>query len=170
MKTRLIKKVKGPTAVFKIFKVKIGKKEYENNLLKFSKTVGILPLISKNKIVLVSQYRFPVKKEIWEIPAGKLDRGEKPEIGAKRELKEETGYEAKEWKKIGEFYLSPGYSTEYMYLFVAKGLKQGEQSLDEGEMIKKVKIFSKKEILKMIKNRKLVDAKTILALFFSGLT
>jgi ADP-ribose pyrophosphatase len=170
MRIKTIKKLKGPTATFKIFKVKIQGKEYKKNLVEFPKTVGILPLISKNKIVLVSQYRFPVKKKIWEIPAGKLEEGEKPEIGAKRELKEETGYEAKELKKIGEFYLSPGYSTEYMYLFLAKGLKKGEQNLDKDEVIEKVRIFDLKEMLKMIKKREILDAKTILALFFSGLT
>jgi ADP-ribose pyrophosphatase len=166
MKIKTIKKLKGPTATFKIVKVKIEGEEYRKNLVQFSKTVGILPLIEKDKIILVKQFRFPVKKEIWEIPAGKLERGEKPEAGAKRELKEETGYEAKNLRKIGEFYLSPGYSTEYMYLFLATNLKKGEQNLDEGEKIKEVKIFSKKEALRMIKTRKIVDAKTILALFF----
>jgi ADP-ribose pyrophosphatase len=170
MKIKTIKKLKGPTATFKIIKVEIKGEEYEKNFIQFRNTVGILPLIEKDKIVLIRQFRFPINKEIWEIPAGKLDKGEKPEIGAKRELKEETGYEARELKKIGEFYLSPGYSTEYMYLFLAKGLKKGEQSLDKGEKIREVKIFSRKEVLKMIKTRKIVDAKTILALFFSGLT
>jgi ADP-ribose pyrophosphatase len=170
VKKKLIKKCKGNVVLFEVFEEEIGKAKIKRDVVKFPKTVGILPLIGKNKIVLIRQFRFPINKEIWEIPAGKLDRGEKPEIGAKRELKEETGYEAKELKKIGEFYLSPGYSTEYMYLFLAKGLKKGEQSLDKGEKIKEVKIFSKKEVLKMIKTRKIVDAKTILALFFSGLT
>jgi ADP-ribose pyrophosphatase len=170
MKIKTIKKLKGPTATFKIIKVEIKGEEYEKNFIQFRNTVGILPLIGKDKIVLIRQFRFPINKEIWEIPAGKLDKGEKPEIGAKRELKEETGYEARELKKIGEFYLSPGYSTEYMYLFLAKGLKKGEQGLDKGEKIREVKIFSRKEVLKMIKTRKIVDAKTILALFFSGLT
>jgi ADP-ribose pyrophosphatase len=170
MKIKTIKKLKGPTATFKIMKVEIEGEEYEKNFIQFRNTVGILPLIGKDKIVLIRQFRFPINKEIWEIPAGKLEKGEKPEIGAKRELKEETGYEAKNLKKIGEFYLAPGYSTEYMYLFLAQGLKKGEQNLDKGEKIKEVKIFSKKEVLKMIKTRKIVDAKTILALFFSGLT
>ena len=170
MKIKTIKKLKGPTATFKIIKVEIEGEEYEKNFIQFRNTVGILPLIEKDKIVLIRQFRFPINKEIWEIPAGKLDKGEKPEIGAKRELKEETGYEAKNLKKIGEFYLAPGYSTEYMYLFLAQGLKKGEQNLDKGEKIKEVKIFSRKEVLKMIKTRKIVDAKTILALFFSGLT
>jgi ADP-ribose pyrophosphatase len=170
VRIKTIKKLKGPTGTFKIIKVEIDGEECKKNFIQFPNTVGILPLIEKDKIVLIRQFRFPITKEIWEIPAGKLDKREKPEVGAKRELKEETGYEAKELKKIGEFYLSPGYSTEYMYLFLARGLKSGEQKLDKGEKIKEVKIFSKKEVLKMIKSRKIVDAKTILALFFSGLT
>jgi ADP-ribose pyrophosphatase len=170
MKKKLLKKCKGNVVLFEVFEEEIGKAKIKRDVVKFPKTVGILPLIGKDKIVLIRQFRFPINKEIWEIPAGKLDRGEKPEIGAKRELKEETGYEAKNLKKIGEFYLAPGYSTEYMYLFLAQGLKRGEQSLDKGEKIKEVKIFSRNEVLKMIKLRKIVDAKTILALFFSGLT
>jgi ADP-ribose pyrophosphatase len=170
VKKKLIKKCKGNVVLFEVFEEEIGKMKIKRDVVKFPKTVGILPLIGKDKIVLIRQFRFPINKEIWEIPAGKLDKGEKPEIGAKRELEEETGYEAKELKKIGEFYLSPGYSTEYMYLFLAKRLKKGKQSLDKGEKIKEVKIFSRKEVLKMIKSRKIVDAKTILALFFSGLT
>jgi ADP-ribose pyrophosphatase len=170
VKKKLLKKCKGNVVLFEVFEEEIGKAKIKRDVVKFPKTVGILPLIGKDKIVLIRQFRFPINKEIWEIPAGKLHRGEKPEIGAKRELKEETGYEAKNLKKIGEFYLSPGYSTEYMYLFLARGLNKGEQSLDRGEKIKEVKIFSRKEVLKMIKSRKIVDAKTILALFFSGLT
>jgi ADP-ribose pyrophosphatase len=127
-------------------------------------------LIDKDKVILIRQFRFAINKEIWEIPAGMLRKGEKPEVGAKRELKEETGYEARKIKKIGEFYFTPGHSNEYMYLFLTRELKKGEQSLEKGEKIKEVKIFSKKEVLKMIKSRKIVDAKTILALFFSGLT
>jgi len=170
VRKKLIKKCKGNVILFEVFEEKIGKIKIKRDVVNFPKTVGILPLVGKNKIVLIKQFRFPIKKEIWEIPAGKLNKGEKPEIGAKRELKEETGYVAKELKKIGEFYLSPGYSTEYMYLFLAKGLKKGKQILDKGEKIEEVKIFSRKEILKMIKAGKILDAKTILALFFSGLT
>jgi ADP-ribose pyrophosphatase len=170
VKKKLLKKCKGNVVLLEVFEKEVGKTKIKMDVVKFPKTVGILPLIGKDKIVLIRQFRFPINKEIWEIPAGKLNKGEKPEIGAKRELKEETGYEAKNLKKIGEFYLAPGYSTEYMYLFLAQGLKKGEQNLDKGEKIREVKIFSKKEVLKVIKSRKIVDAKTILALFFSGLT
>lgn len=166
MRMKLIKKLKGPTATFKIFEVEIGKRKFKKNIVEFSRTVGILPLISKDRIILIRQYRYPLKKEIWEIPAGKLNKNEKPEIGAKRELKEETGFEAKKLEKIAQFYLSPGYSTEYMCLFRATELKRGKQNLDEGEIIEKIKAFSLKEALKMIKKGKIQDAKTIIAILF----
>jgi ADP-ribose pyrophosphatase len=170
VKGKIIKKYRGEIIQFEVFEKKDGKEKIKIELVKFPKTVGILPLIEKDKIILIKQFRFPIRKEIWEIPAGKLKPKEKPEIGAKRELREETGYEAKELIKIGEFYLSPGYSTEYMYLFLAKNLKKGKEDLDKEEKIKEVRVFSKKEIEKMIKLRKIVDAKTILALFFLDLT
>ncbi len=166
MRKKLIKKCKGNVVLFEVFEERIEKSKIKWDLVNVPRAVGILPLIGKDKIVLIRQFRFPINKEIWEIPAGKLKKGEKPEIGAKRELEEETGYMAKNLKKVGEFYLSPGYSTEYMYLFLARGLKKGQQNLSKREKIKEVKVFSKKEILKMIKERKIVDAKTILALFF----
>ena len=170
MRKKLIKKCKGKIFLFEVFEEKIGKARIIRDVVKAPKAVGILPLINKNKILLIRQFRFAINKEIWEIPAGMLKKGEKPEMGAKRELKEETGYEARKIKEIGGFYFTPGHSTEYMYLFLAEKLKKRKQNLEKGEKIKEVKIFSKKEVLKMIKERKIVDAKTILALFFSGLT
>lgn len=164
MKIKKVKGIyKGKEISLKIICAKFNEKEIEKEVVFYPKTVAILPLIEKDKIVLVRQYRFPVKKEIWEIPAGKLKKGEKPEIGAKRELKEETGFEPKKLRKISQFYLSPGYSNEFMFLFQAEGLKKGKQVVDENEIINKVKIFSLTEILKMIKNKKIIDAKTIIA-------
>ena len=145
-------------------KKKLGQKFFEVIVFHFPKTVGILPLIEENKIVLVRQYRFPAKKSLREIPAGKLEEREKPIEGAKRELLEETGYFTKNLKKMAEFFVSPGYSTEYMYLFLAKNLKKRKQNFSEDEKIEKVKIFSLKEILEMIEEKKIVDEKTILAI------
>jgi len=147
----------------KLIEKEFLKKKAKIIVVDFPKTVGVLPIDENGKIILVKQYRFPAKKELWEIPAGKLKKGEKPEIGAKRELKEETGFEAEKLEKIAEYFVSPGYTSEYQYLFVAKDLKKGKQLLDEDEIIKKVKAFSLKEILKMIKERKIIDVKTILA-------
>lgn len=164
MKIKRIRQIyKGKELSLNLIVARENQKEIEKEVIVFPKTVAILPLIG-DKIVLIKQYRFPTKKEIWEIPAGKLRKKEKPEIGAKRELKEETGLGAKKLEKIGEFYLSPGYSTEYMYLFRAKSLKKGKQSLDEDEIIKNIKIFNLKEALQMIKRKEIIDAKTILAI------
>jgi len=147
-----------------IAKKKIKGKIYEGIVFHFPKTVAILPEVEKEKFALVFQYRFPPKRKIWEIPAGKLEEGEDPVDAAKRELLEETGYLAKNLKKVAEFFVSPGYSPEYMYLFFAKNLKKGRQKFSSDEKIEKVKIFSLKEILKMIENKKIVDVKTILAI------
>lgn len=168
MKIKLLKKLKGPTATFKIIEAKIGKEKFRQNIVEFPRTVAILPFASKGNIILISQYRYPIKKEIWEIPAGKLKKNEKPEIGAKRELKEETGFEAKNLKKIATFYVSPGYSTEYMYLFRATDLIKGKQNLDKGEIVKKIKPFPLKMALKMIKNGEIIDEKTIISILFEG--
>ncbi|RLF24139.1 MAG: ADP-ribose pyrophosphatase, partial [Thermoplasmata archaeon] len=89
-------------------------KEIEMNIVRYPKTVAIIPVPKRGRVMLIKQYRHPFKKKIWEIPAGKLDLKESPLRGAKRELREETGFVARKWKKLFSFYISPGYSTEYM--------------------------------------------------------
>ncbi len=160
-KTKLL--YKGNEVSLNMIKWEFEGKERKKEIVYFPNTIGVLPVIKRGKVILVKQYRFPAKKELWEIPAGKLDKNEKPETGARRELKEETGFTAGNLEKIGEFYVSPGYLTEYMHLFRADLLKKGNQLLDEGEIINKVKIFDLKEVLKMIENRRIIDVKTILA-------
>lgn len=138
-------------------------KKMKKEVVMFPNTVGILPFLGKDKIILVKQHRFPAKKELWEIPAGKLEENEEPEAGAKRELKEETGFLVAKLEKIAGFYVSPGYTTEYMNLFRAELGKRGSQALDDTEIIDNVKIFSFKEVLKMIREKKIIDGKTIIA-------
>ena len=165
MKIKRVRKIyKGGELNLELIEVNFGEKKIKKEIVLHKNSVGILPLIGKNKIVLIKQYRFPAKRELWEIPAGMLKKNEKPRITARRELKEETGFEAERIVKIAEFYKSPGYDTEYMHLFKANRLKKGKQHLDQEELINKVKVFSLKEALKMIKNKKIVDAKTILAI------
>jgi len=165
MKIKRVKEIyKGSEVGVKLIKAKFGKKEIKKDVVLHKNSVGILPLIGKEKIVLVKQYRFPAKEELWEIPAGMLEKNEKPIKAAKRELKEETGFEAKKLLKIAEFYKSPGYNTEYMHLFKASQLKKGKQYLDEDELINRVKVFSLKEVLKMMKRKEIVDAKTIIGI------
>ncbi len=151
----------------KLLKVGIIKeKGIEREIVFYPKSVAILPLIDKDKVILIKQYRTATKRKLWEIPAGKIENNETPEMAAKRELKEETGYFPKRLKKLAEYFVSPGYSSEYQYLFKASHLEKGEQNLKEDEKITKVKSFSKKEVLEMIKKKEIIDAKTILALNF----
>ncbi len=168
-KIKIIKKehkFTGRAVSLDVVEFKFKNKRLKAEIVDFPNTVGVLPLLGKNKIVLIRQYRFPAQKELWEIPAGKVDKGEQPKEAAKRELKEETGFKAGRLEKIGEFYVSPGYTKEYMHLFRASMLKKGEQSLDEteGEVINRVKIFDLQESLKMIKEKKIIDVKTILSI------
>ena len=115
------------------------------------------------KILLVRQFRYPFKKEIWEIPAGKRNKGESPETTAIRELEEEGGIVAQGVEKLFEFYPSPAYTEEIIYVFRAVNPKKGNMHLDEDEFLT-CRWFSKKEIKTMLKNGEICDAKTLMAL------
>lgn len=167
MKIEKVKEVyKGDFVSLKIIEGKLKGQNIKREIVVFSNTVSVLPLIEKDKIILIKQYRAPAEKELWEIPAGKLDKGEDPEKGAKRELEEETGFKAGKLEQIAEFYKSPGYCTEYMYVFRATFLEKTKQRLDDGEIIEQVKVFSLSEALKMIENKEIIDAHTIIALMY----
>ena len=98
--------------------------------------VCIVPITDDGKIILEKQYRYAVGQIAIEIPAGKLDFADEiPLEAAKRELKEETGYTAENWKKLGVFYSAIAYSDEQITMFYATGLKKGTQKLDRGEFL-----------------------------------
>jgi ADP-ribose pyrophosphatase len=97
--------------------------------------VTILPIDSKGRLLFVRQYRHAAGKELLELPAGTLDPGELPENCALREIREETGYAAGKVIKIGEFFLAPGYSTEYMVVFLATDLHRDPLPSDPDEFI-----------------------------------
>jgi len=143
----------------------IRAKKVKVEIIKYPHSVGIIPLMGKNKIILIKQYRFPLEKKIWEIPAGKILKGESSLSGAKRELEEETGYRAKKWKKLISFYMVPGYSTEYMTLFLAQDLVFKGRKLDKDEFINNPRIFNLEKVKKMIKEGEIKDIKTILSIF-----
>lgn len=92
------------------------------DIIEHTGAVTILPLEADGRIIFVRQYRHAAGKDLLELPAGNLDPGELPEICAAREIREETGYAARKLINIGEFYLAPGYSTEYMTVFLATDL------------------------------------------------
>lgn len=125
--------------------------------------VAIIPLISKDKVVLVRQYRYATVRYLWELPAGTLDRNEPPLSCAKRELEEETGFVAGRIKKIMKFYTCPGFCTETMHLYLAKNLRPTAQKLDPDEKIE-YKIFSRPEIRHLVESNKIIDAKSLIGL------
>ena len=114
------------------------------------------------KILMVKQFRYPLKQPLLELPAGKLEKGEDPFEAAKRELTEETGYIAKNWEDLGHIFTSPGYSDEKLYLYKATDLEYVGDCPDEGEILIEYE-FSINEIKKMIKDGEITDAKTICA-------
>ncbi|MGE6364635.1 NUDIX domain-containing protein [Bacillus paramycoides] len=126
--------------------------------------VAIIAITDEGKIVLVEQYRKALEKAIVEIPAGKLEPGEKPEVTAVRELEEETGYVCKNMEFITSFYTSPGFADEILYVYKATGLKQKENkaALDEDEFVELMEV-SLEEAISLMENHRIHDAKTMFA-------
>jgi ADP-ribose pyrophosphatase len=119
--------------------------------------------VEDDKILLVRQFRYALNKEIWEIPAGKLEKGEEPSLTAVRELEEECGYRAGEVKLLFTVYPTPGYDTETIYIYRAYNLKKTQTNFDEGEDIES-RWFSFSEVKKMIDDGEINDGKTLIAL------
>jgi ADP-ribose pyrophosphatase len=116
-------------------------------------------------VLLERQYRHAAAGYLWELPAGKIDPGEKPLPAARRELLEETGYTATLWKKALYFYVSPGFLDETMTVFLARGLQKGKAHPEADEAIT-ARFFSLPVVLRMAENGSIYDAKTIASLFW----
>jgi ADP-ribose pyrophosphatase len=140
--------------------------EIARSVVRHMGSAVMMAVDEKNRILLVRQYRLPAEKYLWELPAGKLDPGEKPLEAAKRELVEETGYRAKNWKKLASFFVSPGYVQERMTIFLATGLKAGDATPMDDERIE-ARWFRRKDVAKMIESGKIEDAKTIIGFFMA---
>jgi len=125
--------------------------------------VVIVALKDDNTILLVKQYRYPLKSVNIELPAGKLEPNEEPDFAARRELEEETGYRAKVWKSLGYINTTPGICTEKLYLYLATDLEFVGEHPDEGEVIKSYE-YKLSDVFEMIKNGEINDSKTICAL------
>lgn len=134
-------------------------------VIRHCKASAVLAFDVSGKVIIEEQFRYPYDKTIIEIPAGKCDKDEQPDKTALRELKEETGYEAKNLEYLGVIYPSVAYTDEEIYIYLATGLKKGEQHLDKDENLEYKKIsFSK--MLSMIENGEITDAKTLAAVTF----
>ena len=117
------------------------------------------------RVLLERQYRHAAGDRLWELPAGSIDSGEENLSAAKRELVEETGYSAAKWQKVLYFFVSPGFLTESMHVFLASGLKKGRSQPEEDERIA-VRFFSIKQAVQMVMSGKIMDAKTIAPLLW----
>ena len=123
----------------------------------------VILAIKEGKILTVNQFRYPIKTTSIELPAGKLEPNEDPDFAAKRELEEETGYTAKNWKSLGYIYTSVGFCNEKLYLYLATDLEYKQVNPDEDEIIEP-KEYPIKEVFEMIDNGTINDAKTICAI------
>ncbi len=145
-------------------------KRSERDVIRHNGSVVILAVDnSKSRkdpwIVMERQYRHAAKQLLWELPAGTLEPGEDPLAGARRELAEETGYSARKWKPLLEYYASPGFLGESMKVFVAEGLVAGEARPEDDEQIefRLVKLY---DLLKMIEKGAILDGKTLASVLF----
>ena len=129
--------------------------------------VAVVPMLDDGSLVLVRQYRYPLSKVLLEFPAGKRDHGESTLACAKRELREETGYTAREWAYGGELHNAAAYSTESIWIWFARGLVGGAKQLDEGEFVETV-LMTPQQLLALDGNDELPDAKTLIGLHWLG--
>src|ERR1017187_7575531 len=144
-------------SLFRVLRDKLiepGGRESERDVIRHNGSVVILAIdSSKSKrdpwIVVERQYRHAAQQFLWELPAGKLDAGEDALAGAQRELAEETGYSAKKWKPLVEYYPSPGFLGESMRVFVAEGLIAGDAHPEDDEQIE-FRLVKLSDLVRMI--------------------
>ena len=112
------------------------------------------------RVLLARQYRYAAAEELWELPAGRIDSGEEPLEAARRELREETGYTARHWRRALFFYSSPGFLDETMAIYLATGLIPGKAQPEEDELIRK-RLFPLPAAVRMVMRGRIEDGKTI---------
>jgi ADP-ribose pyrophosphatase len=138
-----------------------AKFEIKRSVVRHIGSAVMMAVDARGRILLVRQYRLPADTYLWELPAGRLDPGETPLKAAKRELAEETGYKARVWKKVVSFWPSPGFLSERMTIYRATDLIEGKATPMDDERIE-TGWFTRKQLLDMIAQGKIQDAKTII--------
>jgi ADP-ribose pyrophosphatase len=127
--------------------------------------VVVAAFVDAQTIVLEHQYRYPVRRHFIELPAGKIDANEPHATTASRELREETGYEARDWKHVATMHMGIGYSNEVIELYVARGLALHDHARDEGEFLE-VFTLPFAEAIEMVGDGRITDAKTSISLLW----
>jgi ADP-ribose pyrophosphatase len=137
--------------------------EVDLDIVEHVGAVTVIPLDDLGRIWFVRQYRHAAGTVLLELPAGTLEPGEEPLACAQREIREETGQAAKNFEKVGEFFLAPGYSTEYMHVYLATDLHPDPLPGDDDEFLSVVS-YPVEQVFKMVLSGDLVDAKSLAAL------
>jgi ADP-ribose pyrophosphatase len=130
-----------------------------------SGSVVVLPILPDGRVLLIRQYRHAARAFLWELVAGRIDEGESPRKAAARELIEETGYRAKRFRVFLNFFPSPGFLEEKMFVLLADGLTEGIAQPEEDEKIKS-QAYGRKKLEQMIQKRIIRDGKTIAGLLY----
>ena len=141
-------------------------RETKLEIIEHGGSVVIIPIDENGKVLLVRQYRHAAGKDLLELPAGTLDEDEDPLVCAAREIREETGMAAGKLKKLGEFYLAPGYSDEFMVVYLATELSHSPLEADEDEFLS-VETVPIAEAIRMAEQGEIPDAKSLAALFLA---
>jgi ADP-ribose pyrophosphatase len=141
-------------------------RETKYDIIEHSGSVVIIPVDEKGNVLLVRQYRHATGGDLLELPAGTLDEDEDPEVCAAREIREETGMAAGKLTRLGDFYLAPGYSTEFMVVFLATGLSHDPLDADEDEFLS-LEAIPIAEAIQMAERGEIPDAKSLAALFMA---
>ncbi len=147
--------------------VREGERTYQREVVHHHGSAVILPVFDDGTVALVRQYRHPAVRYLLEAPAGSLDDRERPDDGAARELQEELGLVAGRMEKLSEFFVSPGFCEEKMWVFLATDLTEGEQQLEDDEVLEVVRLPIA-DALEMITSGEIQDAKTIIALILAA--
>jgi ADP-ribose pyrophosphatase len=158
---------KGKVFDIRIDEIRDGDIEYKREIVVHKGSCVVIPVFEDGTIALVRQYRHAAGKFLLEICAGTLNGGEDPEIGAIRELEEEIGVRAAKIEKLSEFYVSPGFLTEKMHVFLASDLTETQQNLEVDEILT-IERHGFDALFDMIRGGEIEDAKTIAGVILAG--
>ena len=147
--------------------VREGEKTYPREVVTHGGGAGIVAVFADSSVALVRQYRHPARRYLLELPAGKLESGERPEVSAARELEEELGVVAGRMELLSEFYSTPGFCSEKLWVFLATELTDSAQNLEDDEIVEVVRLpFAR--ALELISTGEIEDAKTIIGLLVAA--
>jgi ADP-ribose pyrophosphatase len=159
---------KGRIFDIRVDEIHEGDVEYKREIVVHKGSAVIVPVFDDGTVALVRQYRHAAQEYLLEIPAGTLDGGEDPMVGAVRELEEEIGVRAAKVEKLTQFYVSPGFLTEEMFVFMASKLTEVGQKLEADEILT-IERHSFPALFEMIRSGEIEDAKTIVGVMMAGI-